>query len=257
MLVSFHRHFGRTGMEGPNKACTRAIKRPKRCWTSWSCKCPAKESSSTPACIPRSTRWNFGMAPPCSWDLNPARVTRTSWTLRLLRGCRRYMVIHDPLFFEKIGWFEQQFGLKRSSNPCAMKWRQSGTPALVSVWPRISSEIMHRLNMRRSGQSERLDADWNGQRQGFALPTNPHVGGIFPKRCTASDTGLPRHGSMTGMYPSLALWKARCASPFVGRSTSINQQHPKPVLLSIEHWGTTLRPQLRATGCNLWRYNLS
>jgi len=23
------------------------------------------------------------------------------------------MVIHDPLFFEKIGWFEQQFGLKR------------------------------------------------------------------------------------------------------------------------------------------------
>ena len=147
------------------------------------------------------------------------------------------MVIHDPLFFEKLAWFEQQFGTTRLLNPLRYEMAQAGTPALVSAWPGISTEYMLSLGMRRDGQPERLAAKWHGREQSFTLPNNPHIGGFF-----LSDAQLQHLASTHWLYDrdiSFAgpLESAMCLA--VCRAFDVYQPAaPDPFFLSIEHWGT-------------------
>lgn len=147
------------------------------------------------------------------------------------------MVIHDPLFFEKLAWFERQFGTTRLLQPLRYEMSQSGTPALVSEWPKISPDVMHALGMRRDGQAERLTADWHSRQQSFALPANPHVGGFF-----LSDAQLRHWASTPWLYDRDAsfvtpLESAMCLA--LCRAFDVYQPAaPDPFFLSIEHWGT-------------------
>jgi hypothetical protein len=147
------------------------------------------------------------------------------------------MVIHDPLFFEKLAGFEQQFGTTRLLQPRRYEMAQSGTPAIVSAWPTISPKDMRALGMRRDGQAERLTGNWHGRSQSFTQPINPHVGGFFLSdaqlRYWASTPWLyDRDSSFVGPLES-AMTLAICRAFDVYQPAA-----PDPFFLSIEHWGT-------------------
>lgn len=147
------------------------------------------------------------------------------------------MIVHDPLFFDKLAWFEQAFGPERVLLPLRYEMSQSGTPAMVAVWPKISVETMSALGMRRDGQPPILEADWHGRRQSFAQPTNPHVGGFFVsdaqlRRWMATPWFYDRDGAFAGPLESAMTLS-------LGRAFDVYQPAaPDPFFLSIEHFGT-------------------
>jgi hypothetical protein len=85
--------------------------------------------------------------------------------------------IHDPLFFEKLDWFQDQFGPKFLLAPVRFEMSSSGDPAKVITDP-LLPELL-RLPFRRRGQRKEIAADWHGQSQMFCLPSNPHAASYF------------------------------------------------------------------------------
>jgi hypothetical protein len=146
-------------------------------------------------------------------------------------------VIHDPLFIDKLAWFEQQFGPTRLLQPTRYEMSQSGTPALVSAWPTIAEKTLARLGLRRSGQPSELTANWHGRNQSFVLPSNPHVGGYF-----LSNSQLSHWVSTPWFYDRDASFGGPLESAMtlsVGRAFDLYRSStPDPFFLSIEHWGT-------------------
>ncbi len=157
------------------------------------------------------------------------------------------MVVNDPLFFEKLAWFEREFGTTRMLLPRRYEMAQSGTLAMVAAWPSISPDKMRACGMRRDGQPERLEAQWHGRSQSFTLPDNPHVGGYF-----VSDSQLRHWAKTPWLYDRDAsfigpLESAVCLSPGRAFDTYVPAE-PDPFFLSLEHWGTRYARTAEAPG---------
>jgi hypothetical protein len=238
MLISFHRHFG-PRRHGHNPAQRLAHdETPERMLDIVVLQVPGKGIMEHVG-IDRST-YTLEL-----WDGPPMQLGfETQRVLRDRLGAYDYYavveddtVIHDPLFFEKLAWFEQQFGTLHLLHPLRYEMAQSGTPALVSAWPRISPEFMRSLGMRRDGQPERLAAQWHGRQQSFVLPSNPHVGGFF-----VSDAQLRHWASTPWLYDRDASFVGPLESAMslsVCRAFNVYQPaEPDPFFLSVEHWGT-------------------
>jgi len=157
------------------------------------------------------------------------------------------MVIHDPLFFDKLAWFEQQFGTTRLLQPLRYEMAQSGMPALVSSWPIIAAGDLARWSIRRAGQPERLSATWHDHEQSFVLPDNPHVGGFF-----VSDAQLTHWMSTPWFYDRDTSFVGPLESAMslsIGRAFDLYKPSaPDPFFLAIEHWGTRYARNLTPPG---------
>lgn len=238
MLVAFHRHFGpRRHGEDPSKRLP-GDETPERVLDIVVLQVPGKGIIEHIGLNPKLYTLELWDGPPTQLGFETQRVLRDR-----LGGYDYYvvveddMVIHDPLFFEKLAWFEKQFGTTRLLQPLRYEMAQSGMPAIVSAWPRISPELLRSLGMRRREQAERLAADWHGRQQTFAWSNNPHVGGFF-----LSDAQLRYWASTPWLYDCDAsfvgpLESAMCLS--ISRAFDVYQPAaPDPFFLSIEHWGT-------------------
>jgi hypothetical protein len=238
MLVAFHRHFGpRRHGKDPTKRLP-GDETPERVLNIVVLQIPGKGLIDQAGLDASQYELQLCDVPDMQLGFETQRV------LRERMGQYDYyavveddMVIHDPLFFDKLAWFERQFGTTRLLQPLRYEMSQSGTPALVSEWPTISSDVMRAFGMRRDGQAERLAGEWHGRRQSFALPANPHIGGFF-----LSDAQL-RHWASTPWFCDrdasfvTALESAMCLA--LCRAFDVYQPAaPDPFFLSIEHWGT-------------------
>jgi hypothetical protein len=238
MIVSFHRYFGprRHGADPTQRLPE--DKTPERVLDIVVLQVPGKGVIEYAGIDPSLYTLELWNGPPMQLGFETQRVLRDR-----MGGYDYYAVveddsvIHDPLFFEKLAWFERQFGTTRLLQPLRYEMAQSGTPALVSAWPSIDIKTLKRLGMRRDGQPERLQAEWHGHPQSFILPNNPHVAGFF-----VSDAQLRNWASTPWLYDRDAsfvgpLESAMCLSPC--RAFDVYQPGaPDPFFLSIEHWGT-------------------
>jgi hypothetical protein len=87
------------------------------------------------------------------------------------------IIIRDPAFFAKLMWFQHQFGPKAVLMPVRFELAHTGTPAKALIDPLLPVDVIGAF--RRPGQPAELTADWNGRRQVFQLPSNPHSGCFF------------------------------------------------------------------------------
>jgi hypothetical protein len=146
------------------------------------------------------------------------------------------MVIHDPTFFDKLAWFEQQFGPTRLLQPLRYEMAQTGLPAKIVRWPDVSKQLAS-VGIRRPGQTAQLSGTWLGRKQTFILPDNPHTGGLF-----VSDRQLTHWMSTPWFYDRDASFSGPLESAMtlsIGRAFDLYQPSaPDPFFLSIEHWGT-------------------
>lgn len=238
MLVSFHRHFGprRHGADAAQRLPD--DKTPERVLDIVVLQVPGKGIMEHVGIDPSTYTLELWDGPAMQLGFETQRVLRD----RL--GHYDYyavveddMVIHDPLFFDKLAWFEGEFGTQRLLHPLRYEMAQSGTPAMVSVWPKISVDDMRALGMRRDGQAASLAADWHGRRQSFRLPVNPQIGGYF-----VSDAQLRHWARTPWLYDRDAAFVGPLESAMslsVCRAFDVYQPaEPDPFFLSIEHWGT-------------------
>jgi hypothetical protein len=145
------------------------------------------------------------------------------------------MVIHDPLFLDKLAWFERSFGTERLLQPTRYEMAQSGTPAMVVADPILSTQDL--APFRRPDQEERLAADWHGREQTFVLAQNPHSSCYF-----LSDAQLRHWVGTPWFYDRDASWIGPIESAItlsIGRTFDLYKPGaPDPFFLSIEHYGT-------------------
>jgi len=145
------------------------------------------------------------------------------------------MIIHDPLFFDKLAWFECNFGTEALLKPTRYEMAQSGLPAMVVNEPDISENLLSPL--RRPNQPRHLSARWAGHEQSFVIPRNPHAGGYF-----VSDSQLRHWLKMPWFYDRDPSWVGPLESATnlsIGRTFNVYKpSSPDPFFLSIEHYGT-------------------
>lgn len=82
------------------------------------------------------------------------------------------VAIHDPAFFEKLAWFQQNFGPRALLMPTRVETASTGTPGKVIADPVLG--LAGYAPFRREGQLAELKGVWNGHECRFELPTNPH-----------------------------------------------------------------------------------
>jgi len=145
------------------------------------------------------------------------------------------MVIHDPLFLEKLACFERSFGSEKMLRPTRYEMAQSGTPAMVVFDPVLSGRDL--APFRRPGQKDRLSLDWHGREQTFVLPQNPHSSSYF-----LSDAQLRHWIATPWFYDRDASWVGPIESAMnlaIGRAFDLYKPGaPDPFFLAIEHYGT-------------------
>jgi hypothetical protein len=145
------------------------------------------------------------------------------------------MVIHDPLFFDKLACFERSFGTQTLLQPTRYEMAQSGTPAMVVTDPILSAHDL--APFRRPDQKTRLAFDWHDREQTFALPQNPHSSCYF-----LSDAQLRHWIGTPWFYDRDASWVGPIESAMslsIGRAFDLYKPGaPDPFFLSIEHYGT-------------------
>lgn len=143
--------------------------------------------------------------------------------------------VTDPEFFDKIGWFVEQFGPDKMLVPARYEMSHTGTLAKMTIEPRLSSETAGAL--RRPHAPEILSGDWHGQRQTFHLPNNPHGGCYF-----LTEGQLQHWMAQPSFYDRDASW----VDPLVSAATYAPARlfsmyragEPNPWFLEIEHFGT-------------------
>jgi len=145
------------------------------------------------------------------------------------------IVIHDSLFFDKLGCFERSFGTDMLLQPRRYEMAQSGTPTVVDADPNMSSQML--APFRRPGQKERLVAVWHGYEQTFVLPQCPHSSGYF-----LSDAQLRHWVGTPWFYDRDASWIGPIESAMslsIGRAFNVYRPGaPDPFFLSVDHYGT-------------------
>jgi hypothetical protein len=145
------------------------------------------------------------------------------------------LIVDDPAFFAKIAWFADICGPRAMLLPIRFEMAHTGTPAKVAIGIRLSSGAIAQI--RRPGAPLELEARWNGGRQGFYLPNNPHVG--FH---AVTDAQLKLWMGSGSFYDRDRSW----IDPLVSAATFAPGKQfalyhpapPDPWFLEIEHFGT-------------------
>jgi archaellum component FlaC len=155
------------------------------------------------------------------------------------------LIIHDPAFFDKLNWFQQNFGYTSLLMPVRCEVPATGTPAKVIV--DFDMEEWGYKAFRRPGQRDEIEGVWNGQRQLFSLPKNPHAGSFF---LTAEQmdywTKQPTYGDHD------ASWMGPIESAgtlSVGRVFDLYKPlRPDPFFLELQHFGVRYASRLPPEG---------
>ena len=145
------------------------------------------------------------------------------------------IVLTDPTFFDKVQWFQDNFGPDTVLVPARYEMAHSGTPAAVLIDPTLPSELLEPF--RRSGQQEMVSARWHGRPQDFSLAYNPHSAAHF-----LTDEHLRRWIRSPYFYDRDASWVGPMESAMdlsLGRTFDLYKPSaPDPLFLSVEHFGT-------------------
>lgn len=155
------------------------------------------------------------------------------------------LAIHDPDFFAKLNWFQENFGKSVLLAPTRVETSFAGTPAKVIVDPELSPEFS--APFRRKGQKPCLEGEWNGRRWIFALPNNPHAASFFLTReqldyWIAQPTFDDRETSWIGAIESAATLS-------IGRVFDIYKSIvPDRFFLEIHHAGTAFASRYAPPG---------
>jgi hypothetical protein len=144
------------------------------------------------------------------------------------------LIIHDPAFFEKLAWFQAEFGPERLLRPLRYEVTRRGTPAKVALTYDLPKRLLRPF--RRPGMRELLVAKWHGRDQSFELATNPHAGAYF-----VSDEQLRRwiaHRSFNRRDKSWLGPMESAGALSVGKVFDLYQSAaPNPWFLEVEHYG--------------------
>lgn len=87
------------------------------------------------------------------------------------------IAIHNPQFFAKLSWFQNNFGSRTLLAPTRVETSFGGTLSKTVIDPVLNRRLY--APFRRNGQLERLSARWNETAIEFELPTNPHAASFF------------------------------------------------------------------------------
>ena len=144
------------------------------------------------------------------------------------------LAIHDPLFFSKLLWFQKTFGLTSLLAPVRFEMSSSETLAKVIVDPELPDRYLPPF--RRPGQAQAIVGTWEGIRQEFQLPKNPHAASFFltqeqmahwVKHPTFDD----QDASWVGPIESVATLS-------IGKVFDIYKpSNPDPFFLELQHFG--------------------
>jgi hypothetical protein len=155
------------------------------------------------------------------------------------------LIIRDPAFFEKLTWFQQNFGPKTLLAPVRFEMVSTGTPAKVVIEPRLSKD--HQAPFRRPHQTRELEGVWCGHRQRFRLPNNPHAASFFltPEQMAYwvdQPSFDDRDSSWIGPLES-------ALTLCVGKVFDIyKSSSPNPFFLEIQHFGVRFAGQSTPPG---------
>ena len=145
------------------------------------------------------------------------------------------MIVHDPLFFEKLRRFSEAFGPEALLQATCYEMVPSGRPTMVTADPALSSKLL--APFRRTGQAERLALEWLGVEQSFTPPSNPHARSYF-----LNDAQLRRWVESPWFYDRDASWVGPIESAMslsIGRTFDLYRSGaPDPFFLSLQHYGT-------------------
>lgn len=86
------------------------------------------------------------------------------------------LIIHDPLFFDKLLWFSAQFPGNRILQPHRFEISKAGRIAKFLIEPKFKER---NVLFSREGQVRFIESDWRGYPVAFELPNNPHSGCSF------------------------------------------------------------------------------
>jgi polyhydroxyalkanoate synthesis regulator phasin len=146
------------------------------------------------------------------------------------------LAIHDPDFFDKLIWFQRNFGPRTLLAPTRVETASSGTPGKVIIDPVLSSDTCTRF--RRPGQREELQAAWGGRKRVFRLPSNPHAAAYFLTReqlahWIRQPTFDDHDDTWVGPLES-------AATLAIGKVFDIYKSvEPDPFFLEVHHFGTS------------------
>lgn len=155
------------------------------------------------------------------------------------------LIIHDTAFFEKLGWFQDEFGVHALLAPVRFELAHTGTPAKVIIDPELPENWTDQF--RRPDQKVELVGGWRGSSQAFRLPRNPHAGCFF-----LSQEQL----TYWAEHPSFA----DCDVSWVGPIESIGTYSlgkvfniykptsPDPFFLALQHFGARYAVQSTPRG---------
>jgi hypothetical protein len=145
------------------------------------------------------------------------------------------MAIHDPAFFAKLTWFQQQFGPTALLAPTRVETGFTGTPGKVVIDPELGEDMFRPF--RRAGQRSELQASWNGVPCRFELPSNPHAAAFFLTR-----EQLDYWIAQPSFDDGDDFWVGpleSAATLSVGKVFDIYKAtRPDPFFLEIHHYGT-------------------
>jgi hypothetical protein len=146
------------------------------------------------------------------------------------------IAIHDPAFFDKLAWFQHNFGPRALLAPTRVETAATGIPGKVIVDPLLRAEETARF--RRPGQRYALQALWHGREIRFELPSNPHAAGYF-----LSPDQLAYWVAQPSFDDGDASWFGPIESAMtlgVGKVFDIYKAvAPDPFFLEVHHYGAT------------------
>jgi hypothetical protein len=145
------------------------------------------------------------------------------------------LIIDDPAYFAKVGWFAGEFGPGAMLVPARFEMAHRGTLAKVAIGMRLSRKMV--LPLRGPNVPESLVGAWHGCEHTFQRADNPHSG------CFAvTDAQLKWWIRQPSFYDRDTSW----GDPLVSAATYAPAKvfglygavEPDPWFLEIEHYGT-------------------
>lgn len=143
--------------------------------------------------------------------------------------------IHDPAFFDKLTWFQQNFGHRTLLQPVRYEMPTTGSSVKCIIDPELPESAY--APFRRAGQQRELEGVWNGHHQVFSLPSNPHAASFFLTK-EQMDYWIQQpifddaDNSWVGPLESAATFS-------IGRVFDIYKPlRPDPFFLEVHHFGS-------------------